>query len=74
MKKKQITREVFRAKMHGCDGYAIMSPEGELDRFYTVLIRPAEECGCPDTAEISTEFFLYIAALQSRGVKVVFLP
>ena len=26
MKKEQITREVFRTKMHGFDGYAIMSP------------------------------------------------
>ena len=26
------------------------------------------------TAEISTEFFLYIAMLQSRGVRVVFKP
>ena len=30
MKKEQITREVFRTKMHGFDGYAIMSPDGEL--------------------------------------------
>lgn len=68
MKKVQITREVFRTKMHGFDGYAIMSPEGELDKFYPALIREPETIGCADTAEISTEFFLYIAMLQSRGV------
>lgn len=72
MKKQKIIREVFRAKMHGFDGFAIMSPEGELDKFYPALIREAETIGCNDTAEISTEFFLYIAMLQSRGVTVIF--
>lgn len=28
--------------------------------------------GCCATAEISTEFFMYIAMLQSRGVTVIF--
>lgn len=74
MKKEQIAREVFRTKMHGFDGYAIMSPEGELDRFYPALIREPETIGCAYTAEISTEFFLYIAMLQSCGVRVVFKP
>ena len=74
MKKQKIIREVFRTKMHGFDGFAIMSPEGEIDKFYPALIREAETIGCSDTAEISTEFFLYIAMLQSRGVRVVFKP
>lgn len=72
MKKQKIIREVFRTKMHGFDGFAIMSPEGEIDKFYPALIREAETIGCRDTAEISTEFFLYIAMLQSRGVTVIF--
>ena len=66
MKKEQITREVFRTKMHGFDG--------DLDKFYPALIREPETIGCTNTAEISTEFFLYIAMLQSRGVRVVFKP
>lgn len=74
MKKAQIIREVFRTKMHGFDGYAIMSPEGELDKFYPARIREPKSLGCTDTAEISTEFFLYIAMLQSRGVCIVFKP
>lgn len=74
MKKEQITREVFRTKMHGFDGYAIMSPDGDLDKFYPALIREPETIGCTNTAEISTEFFLYIAMLQSRGVRVVLSP
>lgn len=74
MKKAQIIREVFRTKMHGFDGYAIMSPEGELDKFYPARIREPKSLGCTDTAEISTEFFLYIAMLQSRGVRIVFKP
>lgn len=56
MKKEQITREVFRTKMHGFDGYAIMSPDGDLDKFYPALIREPETIGCTNTAEISTEF------------------
>ena len=74
MKKEQITREVFRTKMRGFDGYAIISPDGELDKFYPALIREPEAIGCTGTAEISTEFFLYIAMLQNRGVRVVFKP
>lgn len=74
MKKQKIIREVFRTKMHGFDGFAIMSPEGDLDKFYPALIREAETIGCSDTAEISTEFFLYIAMLQSSGVTVIFKP
>ena len=46
MKKEQITREVFRTKMHGFDGYAIMSPDGDLDKFYPALIREPETIGC----------------------------
>ena len=74
MKKQKIIREVFRTKMHGFDGFAIMSPEGDLDKFYQALIREAETIGCSDTDEISTEFFLYIATLQSSGVTVIFKP
>lgn len=74
MKNSQITREVFRTNMHGFDGYAIMSPDGELDKFYPAIIREQETIGCTSTAEISTEFFLYIAMLQSCGVRIVFKP
>lgn len=74
MKKEQITREVFRTKMRGFDGYAIMTPDGELDRFYPASIREPQAVGCAATAEISTEFFLYIAMLQNLGVRVVFKP
>lgn len=74
MKKAQITREVFRTRMQGFDGYAIMSPDGGLDKFYPARIREPEAIGCTATAEISTEFFLCIAMLQSRGVRVVFRP
>lgn len=74
MKKQKIIREVFRTNMHGFDGYAIMSPEGELDKFYPARIREPESIGSTSTAEISTEFFLYIALLQSRGVQVIFQP
>ena len=49
-------------------------PDGDLDKFYPALIREPETIGCTNTAEISTEFFLYIAMLQSRGVRVVFKP
>lgn len=74
MKQNKIIREVFRTNMHGMDGYAIMSPDGEIDKFYPALIRPPQQIGCTDTAEISTEFFLYIALLQNQGIQVVFKP
>lgn len=74
MKKTQITREVIRTKMRGFEGYAIMSQDGELDKFYPACIREPKALGCTDTAEISTEFFVYIAMLQNRGVRVVFKP
>lgn len=73
-KTKQIVREVIRTKMNGVDGYAIMSPEGELQTFYPAKIRPGEQPYANPTAEISTEFFLYIAMLQSTGTKVIFRP
>lgn len=74
MKKAQIIREVFRSNMHGIDGFVIISPDGDVDKFYPARIRPAQQIGGSDTAEISTEFFLYIAILQSQGVKVIFKP
>lgn len=72
MKKAQIIREVFFTKMYGFDGYAIISPDGELDKFYPAHIHESEKIGYVDTVEISTEFFQYIAMLQSHGVFVIF--
>ncbi len=74
MKSKQVIREVFRSNMHGLDGFVIMSSDGDVDKFYPARIRPAQQIGGSDTAEVSTEFFLYIALLQNQGVKVVFKP
>ena len=72
MKKAQITREVSFTKMHGFDGYAITSPNGELDKFYPALIREPKTIGCNETVEISAEFFMYISMLQRKGVRIVF--
>lgn len=72
MKGQKIVREVVRTKIDGKDGYVIMSPDGEIQAFYPAKIRPADPPFENYTAEISTEFFAYIAMLQSSGTKVIF--
>lgn len=74
MKKKTIVREVYRSGGDGIDYMLIADPDGEIDRAYTVRVRPAEQPGCCATVEISAEFFHYLAMLQSSGVKIIFRP
>lgn len=72
MNKKKMTLEVLRTRKFDMDGLAIMTPEGDLDKFYPARIIPAASIGSCDTVEISAEFFLYITLLQDHGVSVVF--
>lgn len=74
MKKKTIIREVYRSGGDGVDYILIADHDGEIDRAYTVRVRPADQPGVCDTVEISAEFFHYIAMLQSSGVKIIFRP
>ena len=76
MKKKTIIREVYRSSnaWDGKDCIVIADPDGEIDRIYPCRVRPAEQLGYCDTLELSAEFFLDIALLQSRGVKIIFRP
>lgn len=72
MKNIKVVREIFRSKMGNVDGFAVASPDGELGQFYPIRVHPAA-VGC-DTVEISADFFLNLAILQSQGVKVIFKP
>lgn len=72
MKKNAIYRAVVRSRMHGFDGYAITSPDGDIETFYPVKFRDPTQIGGCDTAEISTEFFRQVSMLQARGVNVTF--
>ena len=76
MKKKTIVREVYRSNWNGMDCMMIADPDGETDRIYPCRVRPAARPGYSDsyTLELGAEFFLDIALLQSRGVKVIFRP
>ena len=72
MKKIVIWRAVVRTRMHGFDGYAITTPDGDIETFYPVKFRDPTQIGGCDTAEISTAFFRQVSMLQARGVKVTF--
>lgn len=70
--KKQTVYEVFVTSMHGFQGYAIMTPEGDLNTFYPGKFREPENPGYCSTVEVSTELFSHLAMLQSQGCKIVF--